>query len=515
MRIRHVLITALAAAAAITALGLGATATADPLARQPASGRAASAEAANPAVAFGDCALTGVTCKPQNVSGTCSGTTSQTTPPTTIKVLVRTGTKAVITTVPFENYVEDVLPNEWIESWDLDALKAGAIAVKSYAWYWTNHFGGYLGATPTSSDCFDVTDDENFQVYVADSHLDIPAPRSTEAVQDTWPFVARRAGVVFQAGYRGTLTGSPTEACGAGANGGTLSQWGSQNCVEASTGNKFNVILEQYYGPGLQLTTARQQRTPHDFTFEQTSTRATFDPSGHWALDDGYGTTFKFGLTGDLPFTTDDGDGFAHLTVFRPSNSTWYIAGPTGAQTAQVKWGLRGDVPVPGHWAGLGHPSVLAVYRPSTQTWYVQGSPAIQYGRPGDVPVPGDYNGDGTTDIAVYRPSTHGWYIRGAPMVHYGLAGDILVPADYTGDGATDIAVYRPSNETWYVRGQATPVQFGHGDDIPVTGDFAGDRRIDFAVYRPSTHVWYAMGRTAVRFGADGVTPIGQAPYRG
>ena len=473
-----------------------------------------SGPSANPAAAFGDCALSNVHCKP-NLPGSCSGNISQTTPPATIRVLVVTGTTPAIQTVPFETYVEDVLPNEWLESWDFDALKAGAVAVKSYGWYWATHYGGYLGATPTPATCFDVADDTNFQVYDADSHLN--APRSTKAVQQTWPFVARKGGAVLLASYRGSLTGSPTEACGAGANGTTLSQWGTQNCVEANTGNKYNVILEKYYGTDLQLTTLRQQRTPHDFSFEQTSSRVTFDATGHWAIDDGYGTTFKFGLAGDVPFTTDDGDGFAHMTVFRPSTNYWYTAGPTGVQPAlPVKWGLKGDVPVPGHWAGRGQPSLPAVYRPSTQNWYVYGQPVVNWGRPGDIPVPGDYNGDGTTDIAVYRPTTHAWYIRGMPMFHWGLTGDILAPADYTGDGVTDPAVYRPSNQTWYVHGQAAAgVQYGRAGDIPVTGDFNGDGKADFAVYRPTTHVWYAQGSAAVVFGVTGATPFGKAPYRG
>ncbi len=510
MPVRRVLICALTAIAAVAVLGIGGTAAAGPP-PMPASTPGGANAGTNALVAgVGDCELTNVTCRP-GLGGSCSGNTSQVTAPATIRVLVRTGTTTTtIQPVDFETYVEDVLPNEWIESWDGDALKAGAVAVKSYAWYWVTHFGGYLNADPKQ--CFDVTDDPDFQVYKLNSRL--TAPRSTKSVQAIWPFVARKNGAVIEAQYRGTLTGQATEACGAGANGTTLSQWGSQNCVEANTGNKFNVILSRYYGASLQLATTRQLRTPNDFTFAQTSTRATFDPSGHWTLDDGYGTTFKFGLAGDLPVTTNNGDGFAHMTVFRPANGDWYAAGPTGVQAAQTHFGLNGDVPVPGHWAGLGHPSVLAVFRPSSATWYVLGSASVHYGFKGDIPVPGDYADDGTTDIAVFRPSNATWYVRGQASVHYGLKGDIPVPGDYTGDGTTDIAVYRPSNQTWYVRGQAS-VHYGAAGDIPLTGDYNGDGRVDLAVYRPSTHVWYARGQTSVAFGAAGVTPVGTAPYRG
>ncbi|QWU15208.1 Stage II sporulation protein [Paenibacillus sophorae] len=42
------------------------------------------------------------------------------------------------TTVDFETYVKDVLPNEWYESWGSDgqaALEAGALAVKTFGWF--------------------------------------------------------------------------------------------------------------------------------------------------------------------------------------------------------------------------------------------------------------------------------------------------------------------------------------------------------------------------------------------
>ncbi|MDT4914264.1 MAG: hypothetical protein QOC66_3392, partial [Pseudonocardiales bacterium] len=265
--------------------------------------------------AAGDCELGAVTCRPAR-SGSCTGNTSQTSPPVSIKVLVRTGTSTVeISSVPFQQYVEDVLPNEWIPSWDGDALKAGAIAVKSYAWYWATHFGGYVDGDPAQ--CFDVTDDTDFQKYVAGSGAQPDSARTTKVVQQTWPFVAREGGKVLETSYRADLS-SPTEGCAAFADGTTMSQVGTQACNEASTANKYNVILGKYYFPGLQLATAQQRRTPYDFTFLQKSTPTAFH-AGHWTLGDGYGTTFSFGTTGDLPTITDVGDGFARIGVFRPA----------------------------------------------------------------------------------------------------------------------------------------------------------------------------------------------------
>ncbi|HEX2901919.1 MAG TPA: SpoIID/LytB domain-containing protein, partial [Jatrophihabitans sp.] len=380
----------------------------------------------------GDCERSGVTCRPP-LSGSCTGFSSQTTPPATIRVYVPGDSQNPIHTVDFRTYVQNVLPDEWVASWDGDALKAGAIAVKSYAWYWTTHFGGYLNGD--SRQCFDVTDDQDFQVYRAGSAV----ARTSAVVDETWPFAARTAGgSILQTSYRAYLN-SPSEACGAYADGTTLSQYGTQACNEASTGNKWNVILQKYYS-GIQLATAQQLRTPYDFSYEQTSSRATF-LRGHWAIDDGYPTSFNFGLAGDLPVITDSGDGFAHAGVFRPSNGSWYLASPTGTLASVTQWGLPGDIPVPGHWNGLGQPSTLAVYRPSNETWYIRGRAPVQWGLRGDIPVPGDYNGDGTTEIAVFRPSNGTWYLPGRPTVQWALPGDEPVPGDYNGDGSTDIAV--------------------------------------------------------------------------
>ncbi len=124
----------------------------------------------------------------------------------------------------------------------------------------------------------------------------------------------------------------------------------------------------------------------------------------------------------------------------------------------------------------------ISVFRPSDGTWYVMQSGsntfrAQPFGTNGDKIVPGDYDGDGRTDFAVFRQvSTTGvWYVlrssdNSASTVQWGLNTDKPVPGDYDGDGKTDIAVYRGG--TWYIvqssNGQFTTQQFGASSDIPV-----------------------------------------------
>jgi len=183
----------------------------------------------------------------------CSGNASNDHLPATIRVLRyavhdangRGSQPTGVVTVGFKDYVRDAVLAEWIASWDAAALETGAIAIKTYAWYWVNHYGGYFRK---KSNCFDVTDDITFQRYVPGSSRAAGA----RAVDKTWPVLAKRSGAVFQASYRAYLH-APRESCGAASDGQTLSQWGSQACAEA--GMSVASILRAYYRD-VQLSTA-------------------------------------------------------------------------------------------------------------------------------------------------------------------------------------------------------------------------------------------------------------------
>ncbi|WP_188945034.1 SpoIID/LytB domain-containing protein, partial [Nakamurella endophytica] len=134
--------------------------------------------------------------------------------------------------VAFKTYVENVLPNEWIASWPRESLRAGAVAVKSYAWYWALHS---TRRTP-SGRCYDVRDDTGDQVYRPGS-----AVSSTDAaVQATWGVRMTRAGSVLLAHYC-----SDNGRCGAWRSGDWLSQWGSERAAQAGRG--YAGILHLYY----------------------------------------------------------------------------------------------------------------------------------------------------------------------------------------------------------------------------------------------------------------------------
>ncbi len=265
-----------------------------------------------------------------------------------------------------------------------------------------------------------------------------------------------------------------------------------------------------------------------DFDGDGKTDVSVFRPTdGTWYITRSSNNTFtgqNFGLNGDKIAPGDfDGDGKTDLAVFRPSDNNWYIMNSSNGAFVAQNFGLGADVPVAGDYDGDGKTDI-AVFRPTDNTWYLQqsaaGFRAVAWGAAGDLVAPGDYDGDGRADFAVFRPAEGNWYILQSSngmmrSQNFGLNGDKPVAGDYDGDGKYDLAVFRPSDRTWYLMqstagfgGQA----FGVATDIPAPGDYDGDGKFDLAVFRPSEGSWYIQQSTAgfrgVVFGMNGDVPV-------
>lgn len=165
--------------------------------------------------------------------------------PKTIRVWENgVGEDELVHTYDFKFYVKHVLPREWFATWDEDSLWAGAMAVKSFAWWHATHSHKHI----TGPECYDVDSGTNHQVFDPNDS----DTRTDAAVDSTWDFyMIEGSGLgadVVQAFHK---AGNDPEICGEWfgdpALGDDMSQEGSQACAE--DGIPWFFILTTYYFP--------------------------------------------------------------------------------------------------------------------------------------------------------------------------------------------------------------------------------------------------------------------------
>ncbi len=124
----------------------------------------------------------------------CTNWTSTTQPPESVAVY--RVSEGFVERVAFKDYVVRVVSREWNVA-QVELRKAGAHAVKQYAWY---HILRWRGGTYNGK-CFDVRDSTADQLYSSKPLSQIPSGVKS-AVDATWTWRLYRDGKFPMTGYR-------------------------------------------------------------------------------------------------------------------------------------------------------------------------------------------------------------------------------------------------------------------------------------------------------------------------
>ena len=303
--------------------------------------------------------------------------------------------------------------------------------------------------------------------------------------------------------------------------------------LDANRDGKADIVINRQGGFALYRGNSTLfTRTENDFDGDLRTDLSVYRPSDNsWYLQEstaGYYIT-PWGAPNDVITPGDfEGDGKTDTAIWRPSTGTWWVFYSSNRNIVTAQWGVAGDIPQSGDFDGDGKDDYV-LWRPSNGMWYLRltggGFVTRQWGVAGDIPVAGDYDGDGRDDVAVWRPSNGNWYRINSSddqMVvrSWGLSTDLPVNGDYDADGKEDIAVFRAATGTWYQlnsgNNSLVTTVWGQAGDIPVPGDYNGDGVNDRAVYRAGT--WYAnpciQGQTVRQFGlaTDKAVPASDLP---
>lgn len=163
--------------------------------------------------------------------------------PTSIRVAIREarpngepnprGRIIYVKTVSFDDYVRNSLPNEWVPSWNQEALQAGAMAVKMFAWY------HHLNPTKLDGWEFDLDNTTNFQTYREGNRF----AEADQAYYRTKNLAyAMPDGTIVELNYRAGWEGDPNWPY---RNANMMSQWGTK--YHAEKGLNMLRILQWYY----------------------------------------------------------------------------------------------------------------------------------------------------------------------------------------------------------------------------------------------------------------------------
>jgi SpoIID/LytB domain protein len=260
------------------------------------------------------------------------------------------------------------------------------------------------------------------------------------------------------------------------------------------------------------------------------------------------GTTFKQALglrshyvkeiIGLVPFIA----GADRTMLHDPTTGLWRFYNSQGT-LGQFYFGNPGDFGFMGDWDcdGVDTPGL---YRRSDGYAYLRNSNtqgvadiAFFFGNPGDLPIAGDFDGDGCDTLSIYRPAEGQFYIinklgsgdQGLGFAEYsyyfGNPGDAPFMGDWDGDGIDTPGLRRHSNGFVYLRHSNSQgfadIEYFYGDpgDIVFTGDWDNDGKDTLGLYRPANGSVYLRNTNstgvadfAYQMGGENHRPVAGTP---
>lgn len=224
-------------------------------------------------------------------------------PPSTIRVWRRgldsstASCSGRVDVLSLERYVKGVLPHEWIRSWHGESLRAGAIAIRTYAASWIKNGGKYSCADLDDTTASQVYKDETFAV----TNAAVDATASTFVMKNGVPVFAEYSA---ENGHP-TATGISDPPCSGKArfgHGRGTCQWGSQRWALQSKGHAW--ILQHYY-PGASVVKVGATQNPSIVVDSDPANndpaKAKIDYAGVWnastATPGFHGTDYRWAAT--------------------------------------------------------------------------------------------------------------------------------------------------------------------------------------------------------------------------
>ncbi|MBD8061928.1 SpoIID/LytB domain-containing protein [Oceanitalea stevensii] len=429
--------------------------------------------------------------------------------------------------VALEQYLRGVVPHESPSYWEMDALKAQAVAARSYVL--AEIAGNSAGLTCDTTSC---------QVYrgraVVNRAGAVVTPQefasTNTAVAETSGEVRTYGGSVAFTQFSSTNGGwskastrpylvAKRDPYTGTAPGDTRTTWTdrlSVSTVEAycpSNGRLRNLVITKRDGNGAFGGRITEARVECD-TGNRTLTNARFDLFSEWwrvtppptgfFLSNTLGAeaeiVFQYGRDGDQVLIGDwDGNRTDTITLRR--GKTFHVSNTLRGGDADYSfpYGRANDVILIGDWDGDGRDSI-AVRR--GREYHIRNDnrsgPAqrvITYGHANDDVLVGDWNGDGRDTLAVRRGSVY--HVKNSltggdadAVITYGRAGDDVIVGDWNGDRRDTFGVRR--GNVYHLKNSISGgdadrvVTFGRASDEVLVGDWNGDRRDTLGLRRLS-----------------------------